>query len=320
MGTNIIYNGFNFQGSGLSIPTLSINSTFNLTDGGSLIGETINISLRGQIRDPFNRPMNNSGNWSSGSTNWVGISNLVSGMEKAFSEDYKKLEILCNSNRLFTNILDNGVEKQTKVNKIEFSNRTDEYLLQILDYSIDLQIEKSIIDDERYIVLSGIYVSSIENSYTIRSSDTSEYIPDTTTTGFFPIGTSRPPYTITRKISAVGKAAEEGALNNAKSCVTGLVGKDIGFFNILSNLSITDRSTIIEADDINGSYSITDTFKSYSGTTAPTFTEIFTVSSSLDDKLSQDFITPSPILFFVCSDLSLPIVGCLCLPVLSAFF
>lgn len=287
MGTNIKYNGFDFRATGLSTPTLSINSTFNFTDGGAIIGETINISLRGQIRSIGD--LNDSGNWKTNNqTNWFGMSQLVSGIEKAFSEDYKKLEILCDTNDLFPNILDDNPQNKTKVNKIEFSNRTDEYLVQILDYAIDLQIEKPPSGEHRYAGLTDVYVSSIENLYTIKSSDSNEYLKDPAISGLFPSGNSRIPYTITRKIGAVGKATYEGALNNAKSCVTGLLYRDMAFFNVLNNLSITDRSSTIEADSINGSYSITDIFKSYSGSTAPLFTETFSVASVLDDKFNRN--------------------------------
>jgi len=287
MGTNIKYNNFDFRASGLATPTLSINSTFNFTDGGAIIGETINISLRGQIRGSGN--LNDTGNWkNTNPTNWSSMSSLVSGMEKSFSEDYKELEILCGSDPLFSNILDDKAKDKTKVNKIEFSNRTDEYLVQIIDYSIDLQIEKPPTGEHRYAGLTDVYVSSIENSYTIKSSDSSEYLRDPGLSGLFPSGNSRIPYTITRKIGAVGKATHEGALNNAKSCVTGLLYRDIAFFNVLNNLSITDRSSTIEADSINGSYSITDIFKSYSGVGAPLFTETFSVASVLDDKFNRN--------------------------------
>lgn len=299
MGTNIKYGDFDFRASGLSIPVISINSSFNFTNGGALIGETLNISLNGQIRDTGNRPLNDSGNFNNTSTseltNWEGLTNLVSGIQKHFSQDYQKLEILCGSTPLVSITPDDT--NATKVNSIKFTNNTNEYWLQIIDYSIDLQIERSI--SGQYAGLTGIYVSSIENSYNITpNNDFFTYYPnpEVLTYSLFPshgggtapntgnIGDNYRLYTITRRLGATGKATKNGALYNAKNCVTGLLAKDISFFNVLDNLTVYDRSTTIEADSINGSYAIVDTFQAHKGIGLINHTESFNIVHSLDDK------------------------------------
>jgi hypothetical protein len=295
-GTNIKYGDFDFRASGLAIPTISINSDFNFTPGGDLIGETLNITLNGQIRDSGNRPLNDSKNFRKlDKTNWEGLTNLVSGIQKHFSIDYKKLEILCGTTNLI-NITDADADT-TKVNSIKFTNNTNEYWLQIIDYSIDLQIERS--NPNQYAGLTGIYVSNIENSYTINpNNDFVRYYPnpEQLTYSLFPshsggsppntgnVGDNYRLYTVTRRLGATGKATKNGALYNAKKCVTGLLSKDISFFNVLDNLTIYDRSTTIEADSVNGSYAIIDTFQAHKGTGLIRHTESFDINHSLDEK------------------------------------
>lgn len=301
--TNIKYGDFDFRGTGLPIPSVSFNTQYDQTPAGALLGAKTNVTLNGQIIGTSGE-LNDNDNWDDVANSnplkyaWVQIINYVSGMQNAFSLDYQRFTIECNDQNILG--LSEIENKNTKIRSIRFSNQTDNQMIQIIDYSIDLEIERTGISD--YFVFTNDpehYVTDIENSYSIEpildvdfySSDPTSIgsIPELFKSGLYPFATGDmyPGYTITRRLGATGKATDSGALYNAKKFVTGIIAHDTHFEDALNNLTVFDRSTTIEASEIDGKYNIVDTFKAYSGSVVKSYTETFDINSTIDEKLNK---------------------------------
>lgn len=314
MATDIKYGDFSFRTSGLNVPSISIETNLALTDAGALLGGTLDITLQGKLIATGSAPLNDNTNYTPSQmsskgltqTAWSSLIDQMKAIESNFSQDYKKLDIRCNNNIVW-NFYQIDPES-TKVNKIEFNNQTDEQWMNVVDYTIQLQVETTGATDYIPALSTPQYVSSIENSYNITPIDTISYYMSNPTSvaeafsnqfsgNYYPYATGNmyPGYTITRRLSAIGKATKpkQGSttkttsLQNAKAFVTGLLYYDRSIYDILNNLTIYDRSTVIDASDIDGRYSITDTFTAYSGTPLQDFTETFDINNSVDTNLHR---------------------------------
>lgn len=307
--TDVQYGNFSFYSGNLPIPTISLNTIFNKTDAGALIGATTNVTLNGKII--ATGELNFDNNWPNfqiaqkqGLPGWASLIQKVSGLQYYFSLDYQPFDVKCNGQDLLK--LSDIEKRNTKVTKIDFSNQTDQNWSQVIDYTIELQIERTgVLDYFGMPTAKPHYVSSIENSYSITPiTDQDFYLsiptsvdaaPPPANTGFigqlYPYATGTdmyPGYNISRTLSATGKSTASGtALDNAKSFVTGMLQYDISFFNIIKNLTLFDRITSVDANPIDGTYSIKDSFKAYSGVVTRPYTESFDITSTLDEKLNR---------------------------------
>ena len=95
---------------------------------------------RGSSDGSLNTADNYDGQESNGAAQtvlWEGLIIAANDIKKAFDEDYKKLEILCdNTDRLIWGLSEDTTARVTNLN---FENSTDENWNQIIDYSIYLQ-------------------------------------------------------------------------------------------------------------------------------------------------------------------------------------
>jgi hypothetical protein len=311
MATDIKYGNFSFHNNNLSIPTISINSNLASTDAGAWIGNTLNISLNGKIIATGKAPLNDNTNFTLENLNqnnltttaWNTLIEQIRIIQNAFSQDYQELKIQCNNADVW-NLHSHAINpKSSRVNRIEFGNGSDANWTQVIDYTIDLEVDTT--GATNYIPQASqpFAVSSIENNYTITPiTDNSYYMSNPTSIGagfsnsfsgtYYPYATGDmyPGYTITRRLGATGKSTKSSAstkntaLQNAKAFVTGLLFYDHSIYTILNNLTIYDRSTVIDASDIDGRYSITDTFIAYSGKPAQQFKETFNIQNSIDNN------------------------------------
>jgi hypothetical protein len=315
MATDIKYGNFSFQANNLSIPTISINTNLATTDAGALLGNTLNISLNGRIIATGDKPLNDNTNYSRSQlqtlnidTSWNTLIQQIKIIESGFSSDYEELKIQCNNNDIWNFHSNNINPKSSRVNRIEFSNGSDNNWSQVIDYTIDLEVDTTgAIGYIPKLAREPYYVSTIENNYTITPlTDNNYYMSDPTSVGanfsnsfsgtYFPYATGDryPGYTITRRLGATGRATKPNtsnprstALQNAKSFVTGLLFYDNSIYTILNNLTIYDRSTVIDASDIDGRYGITDTFTAYSGRPPQPFSEVFNIQNSVDNNFAR---------------------------------
>lgn len=312
---DIKYGNFSFLDNKLSIPVISTSTDLNFTDGGAVLGGTLNITLQGKIIGTGE--LNNINNYDKPQTktSWFDIIDLINKIESGFSKDYQELKITCGvgaeSEPKTIWGLDNIDPHATKVNSIKFTNNSDSNWSQVVDYSIELQTEITGITDYIAVGQEHCYVSSIENSYSIEPiTDNSFYITNPLSSnrsardiGFrnslFPYISGEiffPGYTITRRLSATGRASKprnnnplyrSTAIQNAKSFVTGLLYYDTSIYKVLNNLTIFDRITTIDANDTDGRYSINDTFIAYSGVVDKAYTEKFNITNAVDDKFNR---------------------------------
>lgn len=291
MSFDLKYGSYSF--TGLPVPNISLDTSFDTTSAGAIIGSTVKVSIRGLIYATGN--LNDNTNYSvttppeTGTAFTVLLSHMT-GLRKAFSKDYQELSLTCNNTKILP---DNLKPNSTKVNSISFSrNGSDQNMLRTAEYSIDLSVEATgnfgtygPVDNKEF------YVSSIENSYTIESTDTLNYYGHTSSTQkMYPqlSATYLPTYRITRTLGANGKATSGvGAVANAKKCVSGLISHDINFTNIINNLTVFERSTSIESSEIDGKYSITDNFTAISGAPINPWTETFTINHNMDDSFKR---------------------------------
>lgn len=278
------YGSYTF--SDLPIPDISLDTSFNTTAAGSIIGSTVKISLRGLIY--ASGDLNSS--TTSSSNAFENLLSYITGLKEAFSKDYQELKLTCNNTPVLP---DNVAPHTTKVNSINFSrNGSDQNMLRTIEYNIDLSVETTggltyikNLDDTEF------YVSNIQNSYTIENLDTLSYYGHIgSTVAMYPSlsGTYLPMYKITRTLGATGKATSgTGALVNAKKCVSGLIEKDIAFTQVINNLTVFERSSSVESSDVDGTYTITDNFTAISGVPLNPWTETFTINHTMDESLRR---------------------------------
>lgn len=321
---DIVYGDYSFAASGLAVPSVSLSTNLSTTAGGALLGGTLDITLEGQIYGTgILNDINNYGDSDYGA--WAGLTDNMIGLEKAFSVDYKKLMITCgvtpgqeairpNSNSIWDFYQIDPVS--TKVNSIDFNNQSDQYWNQVVDYSISLQVEITGATD--YISKGGPYfVTDIENSYSITpitdrkfyqaigkgdqfvDTANSEAVDDYSTTSIghlfpFATGDAFPAYTVTRNLSARGRATApkydhhpSTAVANAKHFVTGMLAYDTKLFDVLDNLYVVNRNAVVNSSEADGTYSITDTFTVYSGQEPRSYVDTFDINTTTDEQFHR---------------------------------
>lgn len=313
---DVKYGDFSFKKEKLAIPTVDIQTSFNKTEAGAVLSHVYDITLAGKIMATGNRnglsdgSLNTADNYGEGEPNggpqtvlWESLIIAANNIKKAFDEDYKKLEILCSDN---TDTLIWGLSEDTtsaRVANLNFENSTDENWNQIIDYSIGLQVVKpSPSYQDYYDEPNPSTVSSFQDSYEISPiTEDSFYIPadpvlidnDPSTSTYnknnegnlFPMGSGGGNrYTVTRTVGANGiKSRKYGsALDNGKGFVTGVLLKSPQISEILQNLTLTNRTTSIQASEADGRYEITDTFTASDSHFFEATRETFTVTNNVD--------------------------------------
>lgn len=313
---DVKYGDFSFKNKKLAIPTVDIQTSFNKTEAGAVLSHVYDITLAGKIMATGNRTgssdgsLNTADNYDGQEPNggpqtvlWESLIIVANDIKKAFDEDYKKLEILCSNN---TDTLIWGLSEDTtsaRVTNLNFENSTDENWSQIIDYSIGLQVVKpSPSYQDYYSEPNPSTVSSFQDSYEISPiTEDSFYIPadpvltdnDPSTSTYnennqgnlFPMGSGGGNrYTITRTVGANGiKSTKYGsALDNGKGFVTGVLLKSPQISEILQSLTLTNRTTSIQASEADGRYEITDTFIASDSHFFEATRETFTVTNNVD--------------------------------------
>lgn len=274
---DIKYGEFSFADSGIPIPRVSYRTEYDTTSAGRNIGANLNISLNGFIYMSGDVPGDIK----------------LSGLKKAFSYDFQSFEIECGSTELFPDDtdLEDDINKGIRVNNINFSNSTDEYWRQIIDFNIEMVVPLN--KYENFIDKDDIYISSLNDSWTINTNDMADYLEDSNS-AYYPSGgpLSSRYYNITHTVSSEGKTQNDRtAFQNAKSGVHMILDKGIKFFGGVKNsdggLKIYDRAVSYDADTINGRFTFTENFKAFSGNPSKAYTHNFTINNSLDDKFNR---------------------------------
>jgi|GEM_PF-4629689 len=273
----ITYGDFNFTASGIPTPRINYNFTFDTTSAGRNIGSNIQIELIGQMR-------------------CTGVHHGImqaSGLRAAFEKDYESLIVECDGNNLFADIsadLNNGIH----TNSINFNNSTDDRWGQIIDFSISMSSPVRLKDGEKYIGVTDLYVSSLEDSWSMtEETGDADYLVDGNSR-YYPSGgpLSSKYYTIARTTSAVGKKQNDRtALENARRGVNSVLNNAPKFFGGVlgteGGLVIYDRAVSYEASSTDGRFTFIENFKAFSGSPSKAYTHNFTISNSLDSQLKR---------------------------------
>lgn len=281
MSINLTYGNFAFSGIG-NEPTVSFDTEITRSQAGYIIGVTDKIKLNGvifatgAINDSSNASNNKETAWNQLS---AGIGVLRTGLQ-----DYNSLIIKCGSSEIYK-----SDPNTTTIDSINFNNSTDDNWLKVIDYTITLSVPNS--GYINYIADSGYYISDFEDSYSIQIAEDNHYYdaPATTANNRYPysVQTSKLPiYNITRNLSANGiHTKNKNSIDNAKAFISGLINSNPKINAIINNLTLLDRSTTINTNSIDGTYSITDNFIAMSGQNSSGWMDTFTINSEVDNNL-----------------------------------
>lgn len=283
MSIKVKYGTFDFDTVG-NAPTVVFDTEINRSAAGYIVGTTDKVKLNGVIfaTGSLNNSSNGS-NYNDGA--WVDLLNNVNLLKNSI-QDYLSLTIECGSTKIYE-----SNQLSTIVESINFNNQTDDNWLKIIDYEISLSIPNT--GYHNYITDSGYYISDFQDSYSIQTSeDNSFYFSDSINpSNKYPYSVRSqyfPLYTVNRTVSANGIATKNiSALDNAKKFVSGLVNNNPKINNVIDNLILLDRSTTINNDSIDGTFSITDNFIAMSGNPASGWIDTFTIDSEVDTNLQR---------------------------------
>ena len=283
MSIDVTYGNIAFSGIG-NDPTVSFDTEISRSNAGYIINVTDKIKLNGVIF--ATGQLNNSTNITNNQGAWneltKGINILRTGIK-----DYESLKIKCGSTDIYV-----SDPETTIVESVNFNNQTDDNWLKTIDYTITLAVTNT--GYLSYIADSGYYISDFQDNYNIQTQDSEHYYyaPSTTPANKYPnsiIGQNFPIYNISRTLNAAGIATKSRtAIDNAKHFVSGLAKNNPQINQILSNLTILDRSIVINNNYTEGSYGITDNFIAISGNNASGWTDTFTINSDIKDNLIRN--------------------------------
>lgn len=280
------YGDFQFSAkSGYPVPMISIGQDYQRDAAGRCIGQTVNITLEGQI-------------YASGASGLSYLLSKESGLRSVFSFDGKKFSVSCGSSPSYEY---SGI----KINSYR-ANKTSNNWMATVDYSIELQSEIATTG-------SGIfYVSSTQDSWTLEILDDTTYSPGpfnmlllgNNRTMPFTQGANYPFYRITRTLGANGKYNFYGdnnskptpptggttAIARAKEWVNYQLSSYPTFTGIINNgaLTLYNFARSINASETEGSYTLTDSWIGIPvGANAHPYIDSFTVESVLDSNLMR---------------------------------
>jgi hypothetical protein len=284
MSIAISYGSFAFSGLG-NDPLVSFDTQINRSEAGYIIGTTDKIRLNGIIFGSGRLNDAKNANDPVTSNAWTTLASGI-GFLSTGLKDYSSLTIKCGSTEIYkSNPL------STIIESVNINNSTDDNWNQIVDYTINLSVANS--GHSNYIPDTGFYISDFSDNYSMQIAQDNHYYyhPVSTTTPHYPnsVQTQRlPVYNITRDVSAVGiytSGSANSALNNAKNFVSGILNTNPQINNIINNLTLLNRSIVISASEIDGQYSIKDSFIAMSGLGASGWIDTFTINNEVNDQL-----------------------------------
>ena len=273
---DVKYGNYTFPGP---TPDVGWSYEFNQTSAGRNIGATLKINIEGI----------------------VGESGSVTGIEHAFSKDYEPFTIIssCNEAEVFPDNanLAHDITNGIRVDRVSIDNSQDEYWRNWISYQIALSVPLN--SGQKYLdgggessMLKDIYISSLSDTMSVSVDDGADYLEDRNS-AMYPSGgpLSTRYLTITRTISAAGKEMKnKQAITNAVDAVK-KVDQHTSFEDRINTqfagLNFFDKVTSQNYDSVQGTYSVTDTIKAFSGTPAKLYTHEYNISNTIDSQLNR---------------------------------
>jgi hypothetical protein len=279
----IKYGLFNFiADSGYPVPQISISVDQDRDGGGRIIGSKTVVTLEGVIYS------------ASGSRGFESLTSKENGLREAFKSDGQMLQIGCTGTG--GSNLPPYFSGYPKVNRYS-AEKTDNYWVNTINYSIELQIESSGNG-------SGIFaVTSTQDEWNIEILDDTSFVNNPVGGSVLrqalsiPDGTGFPTYRVSRTLGAVGKYIPTGgngglsAVDNAKKWVLYQASSGLTLSGIINGLQLYNFTRSISVSDVDGSYRLTDNWIAVpSGALSGNYVESYTVESSLDNSYLRSVV------------------------------
>jgi hypothetical protein len=286
MGATVTYGDYTFP---QPTPKVTWDYQYNATSAGRNIGATLNIGLEGSFY--------NAG--SADSYDSSAFAQNVINLESAFRKDFQSFRIDgCLGSEVFpqNDFLKTDIDDGIRVESFEISNSQDEYWRNLISYSIQMSVPLN--SGQKYLgstnpnMLNGIYISSLSDTMSVSEEDGADYLQNTNT-ALYPSGgpLSTRFLTISRTISAEGKdRKDKRAITSAIEAVK-KVNEHLSFESRIkkdfADLKFFDKSTSQNYNEVAGSYSVTDTYKAFSGNPSKYYTHEYNISNNIDSKLNR---------------------------------
>jgi len=285
MGVTIKYGTYEFPNP---TPKVTWDYQYNATSAGRNIGATLNIGVEGSYY--------NAG--SADSFNSTAFAQNVIDLEAAFRKDFQEFKIDGCNGEVFPNndALDTDIKEGIRVDSFEINNSQDEYWRNFISYSIQMSVPLN--SGQKYLptlptnMLDKIYLSSLSDTMSVSEEDGADYLQNTNT-ALYPSGgpLSTRFLNITRTISAQGKdRKDKRAIDSAIEAVK-KVNEHLSFESRINktfaDLKFFDKSTNQNYNDAEGSYSVTDTYKAFSGNPSKYYTHEYNISNNIDNRLNR---------------------------------
>lgn len=250
MKTNITYGWFTFESlSGYPVPNISLSTNHERTSAGQYLSSEMSITLEGLI---YTQRMANQD-----SSSMAGSDSIKTLFDKAYSlkqhiinNNTGLLKIFCGSSYL--------VSGTGFLKNISF-DQNDNHWTNSINYKIELSVPLTGIMNTGTTNNLHYHVVSVQDDYQIEAIDDQMYRVNDTL--------YLPTYRITRTIGAKGKSVNNsGAIYNAKQWVLQREAfKPITGIFKPSEFPLYNQTRNISVAEVEGSYTISDTFISKSG-------------------------------------------------------
>lgn len=260
---------------GFPTPQVSLSLETDRDGAGKALSSKYVINLEGQLYS------------ASGSGGFLQLAGYESGLRTAFSGDGGLFSFGCGTTTVFSGY--------AKVNRYS-AEKSPNYWTTTINYSIDLEVEVT--------GVSNLFnVSSVQDEWNIEPLDDYSYVSNPYKKGnqtgpnsenipsqdfAFPMGPSYPIYRVSRTLGAVGKFIPTGsggsgisAITNAKNWVRHQMS-GVPLSGIASGLVLYNFVRSISVNSTDGSYRISDTFLGLPTGASGSYTESFSIESSLD--------------------------------------
>jgi len=288
MGVTITYGSYQFPEP---TPKVTWDYQYDTTSAGRNIGATLNIGVEGSFY--------NAG--SADSYDSTAFAQKVTDLEKAFRKDFQPFKINGCGGEVFplNNALDDDIVNGIRVDNFEINNSQDEYWRNFISFSIQMSVPLN--SGQKYLphggdtpnMLNEVYISSLSDTMSVSEEDGADYLQNNNDTALYPSGgpLSTRFLTISRTISAQGKdRIDKRAIDSAIEAVKE-VNENLSFESRINKtfagLKFFDKSTSQNYNDIEGSYSVTDTYKAFSGNPSKYYTHEYNISNNIDNKLNR---------------------------------
>ena len=265
-------------------PKVSWNYEYDATSAGRNIGATLNIEIEGSFY--------NAG--TADSFQSAAFAAQATALDSAFRKDFQTFKIMgCGTAEVWpqNTALSNDIANGIRVDSFEVNNSQDEYWRNLISYNIRMSVPLN--SGQKYGPdLNNIYISSLSDTMSVSEEDGADYLQNTNS-ALYPSGgpLSTRFLTISRTISAQGKdRLDKRAITSAIEAVKA-VNEHLSFEDRIdksfADLKFFDKSTSQNYNDIEGTYSVTDTYKAFSGNPTKYYTHEYNISNNIDNQLNR---------------------------------